>query len=145
MKKIYPILLFLCIIGILDASYLLFEHYSNTVPPCYVHAVFTDCGKVLSSSYATILHIPVPMLGVIYYFSLLSLMCILLYKKSSKAQYLLFVLSGIGFLMSLYFVFLQLFIIKAICLYCMTSAFISTSLFFIISYFNRNKSHIYGK
>ena len=126
------LLLFLSFIGILDASYLSYEHYSNTIPPCSLHAVFlADCGKVLTSSYATVFGIPVALFGVVYYTALFILMLLLLIKKQKIFLHITRILVVIGLIASIYFVTLQLFVIQAICFYCMTSALNSFVIFFL--------------
>lgn len=153
MKKLFLyITLFLAVLGIMDATYLTYKHYSNTVPPCSI-GPFADCGKVLKSDYATLGSVPLALLGLAYYSSLSSLILIrivtqkdltlqdkiwnILERYVKKHWYSLenvlfsiqFLMTSTGFLFSLYFVYLQINVIQAICLYCMISALLSTLLF----------------
>lgn len=121
--------IFVSIAGLLDAGFLTFEHYSAYIPPCSTNILFADCGKVLNSPYALIFGIPLALIGVFQY-SLLIIFSILAFQFQNKtAKYLLVLQTGVGFLASLYFVFLQLAVIKAICLYCLFSAITSSILF----------------
>jgi uncharacterized membrane protein len=52
---------------------------------------------------------------------------------------LIYIFSGVGFVASLYLVYLQLFVIEAICVYCMFSA-LMTTLIFILSGWYYHKS-----
>jgi uncharacterized membrane protein len=52
-------------------------------------------------------------------------------RKSVKVAKLASKLTWVGLLASLYLVFLQLFVIKSICIYCMVSAGSSTILFIL--------------
>lgn len=135
---IYISVLLLSAIGIFDSLYLTYKHYHYLIPPCSVHVWFTDCGKVLRSEYAVVLGIPVALLGVLYYAAIFLTLLTLLIREQKKAKYILLVLSAIGFAVSIFFVIVQLLIIKAICLYCIASALLCTSLFFI---FQANFAH----
>lgn len=120
--------LILSLVGFIDASYLTAKHYLGIPLVC---TIFEDCEKVTSSQYATIGGIPVALLGVIYYLSILFLTAA--YFETKKEAILNFTarLTVVGFLASIYFLYLQVFVIGAICLYCLISAAISTALFIL--------------
>lgn len=129
MKQLIVYFLFiLSILGIFDAGYLAYEHFQNVIPPCTVGS-YSDCGKVLNSSYATVSGVPLAVIGVVQYAIVLLLIFAVLATKKRSFMYLLLIQTKIGFLGSLYFVYLQLFVLHAICLYCMFSAAISSVLF----------------
>lgn len=121
--------IFVAIAGLLDASFLTYERYSNYIPPCSENILFADCGKVLNSSYATIFGVPLALIGVFQYGLILALSLLAFQFHKRIAAYLLVLLTIIGFLASVYFVFLQVAVIGAICLYCLFSALTSTILF----------------
>lgn len=114
--------------GFLDATYLTIQYYNNAVLPCFV---FTGCDTVTASSYSKVVGIPVGLLGAIYYFILFIVAVLYLDTGIKKALYVLTSLPIVGFLATLWFLFLQLFIIKAICFYCVISAVTSTLLFIL--------------
>jgi len=121
--------IFVAIAGLLDAGFLTYEHFSNFIPPCSENILFADCGKVLNSPYSLIFGIPLALIGIFQY-GLILLATILAFQfKKRIAAYLLVLLTTTGFLASIYFVFLQVVVIKATCLYCLFSAFTSTILF----------------
>lgn len=115
------------LIGFVDAIYLTTSHYTGHIT-C---SVIGGCQEVLVSQYSTILGVPVAALGIAYY--LFILINCLLYIDSKKSLFLkvLTYLPTIGFIFSLYLVYLQLFVIHAICQYCMLSAGTSTVLFIL--------------
>lgn len=117
--------------GLFDAFYLTFEHFSGRIPPCTT-GVFADCGKVLTSPYAFILGIPISVLGMLHYALLTVLMILSIVTLKQFIIRLAFVSSAIGFVFSLYFVFLQVVVIQALCQYCMVSALISFTLYFLV-------------
>ncbi len=131
-------LLVVALIGFVDASYLSYEHFQGVVPPC---SVTKGCEQVLTSSYAVVLGMPVSLLGAIYY--LLVLAGIFAYFESKHQEFLRYALlfTVFGFIASLWFVYLQVFIIHSYCAYCMGSALTSTILFVtaIILFMKNNK------
>jgi uncharacterized membrane protein len=113
-------------VGFLDASYLTIAHYTGVSLRC---TVFNGCEQVTTSKYSEILGIPVALLGVLYYLTIL--LTTLFYFDSRKdclPRYIAWATCA-GMSASVWFVFLQVFIIKAICQYCMVSATTSTLLF----------------
>ncbi len=132
-RYVFFVLLILSLVGLADALFLTYEHYNPlAIPPCPVNAV-VDCGKVIRSVYALIYGVPLGLLGTIYYlFFLIFLLLNLSKKYSSIAKVLMILASVAAFLFSIYLVFIQIFVIRAICFYCMISAVTSTSIFLIV-------------
>ena len=146
--------LFLAIVGIGDTSYLTYEHYSKSLPPCSV-SIWVDCGKVLTSKYSMIGPIPVSVLGLAFYSTMLGLMIVrfsiekqltikeVLWKileryarpRSLSLEKMLFYAQFFfvtsAALFSAYFVYLQIGVLHAICLYCMFSAVFSFTMFVV--------------
>lgn len=119
------LMLAVAILGLADATYLTIQHYQNAVPPCTIHG----CEKVLTSSYAEIAGIPVALFGAIYYFVQSALLIAFFTSRKKILLILPSLFSIAGFLASMWFVYLQIAVIKAICQYCMVSAVTSTLLF----------------
>lgn len=136
-KGIAIALISIALIGFSDASYLTIEHLRGAEPAC---GLIEGCGEVTSSEYATIMGIPVALGGALYYLSILLLSIAYLDVKKETILRVVAYLSPIGFLASLYFVYLQLFVIHAICIYCMGSA-ISSTLIFVLGMWLLKKLH----
>lgn len=136
-KFVKYILIALAVIGLLDSLYLTYEHFSGTIPPCSVGGLFDNCGTVLRSEYAEIIGIPVALFGVLHYFFLTSILTLGYAYVQQWATRLALVLTMIGFLGSGYFVYIQLFVLRALCLYCMISAIISLVLLVLVWGFER--------
>ncbi len=117
--------LVLVFIGLVDSTYLVAEHYSEATPPCRVGFSLVDCGAVLRSKYAVIAGVPMAVLGLVHYAFLRGLILYGLQKKSLVARSLAVIESLGGALFSVYLVYLQLFVLHAICIYCMLSAVVS--------------------
>jgi uncharacterized membrane protein len=122
-------ILIIAIIGIGDAGYLLFEHLTGGVPNC---TILEGCEVVTTSVYSEVFGIPVALFGVTYYISMAALMVLWFDKKNVIALKLAGYFSWAGIVASAWFVYLQLVILKAICIYCMGSA-ISSTLIFILA------------
>lgn len=116
------------LIGFLDAAYLTAEHYLGGVPPCLV---LEGCEKVLTSPYATVWGVSIALFGAIYYLTIIILTFLYLDTNKLINLKLAAYLAGVGFLASLGFIYLQIFVIGAICFYCMVSALTSTTLFIL--------------
>ena len=114
------------VVGFLDASYLTIEHYRGVLPVCHV---VSGCGQVLISKYSTIGPVPLALLGVAYYSVIIFGSLLYLDLKIQKILHLLAAYTMVGIAASAYFVYLQFFVIKALCFYCLISAGISTLLF----------------
>jgi len=134
MKQRYIVLILLAVVGVVDSGYLTIEHFQNTIPPCSVNPLFGDCGKVLQSEYSVIAGIPLALIGLLHYSFFTLVLIVSLLKKNKVAGVLANVLSFIGIISSLYFVYLQLIVIKSICLFCMVSAIDSLILFIIVQW-----------
>ncbi|HNQ31618.1 MAG TPA: quinone-dependent dihydroorotate dehydrogenase [Candidatus Woesebacteria bacterium] len=145
MKKYFPHLIFFtAFLGILDAGYLTMEHYKDMVPPCAVGGLFNDCGAVLRSEYATIIGIPLALIGLVHYSIFAGGALAHLITRSKLARYWLIVQSVLGLLASAYFMYIQVFLIGALCLYCTLSAVISTILFILVHYeFSRERKILF--
>jgi uncharacterized membrane protein len=122
-------IIILASIGFIDATYLTVEHYRNEIPPCTVGG----CENVLTSEYAQLYGVPVSLLGSIYYLLVLVSLFVYFDVKNEKVKdyclKLIIVLSTIGFFASLGFIYLMLFVIKSICVYCMVADIVSILIF----------------
>ncbi len=114
--------------GFADATYLTTQHYLGLPVAC---SILEGCEQVTTSPYSFIFGIPVALLGSMFYLTVLILSVIYLDSKKIKFLNFIAIITPIGFLASLYFVYLQIFVIKAICLWCMGSATTSTLLFIL--------------
>lgn len=132
--KTYFFLILFIIFGIIDAGYLAYEHYQQIIPPCIVNRLFpiaSDCGKVLRSSYSVMFGVPLAVTGIFQYSLLLiAIIALIIFRKKIFTYWIIFQ-SMIGAIFSLYFMYIQLVILKSICIYCTLSALISFIIFFL--------------
>lgn len=118
MRNITVFVLLLALVGLLDAGYLTWKHYSGVGPSCLI---FEGCDEVLTSEYAVMFSLPVSLWGMIYYAAILFLALFSFLEKSRRALSLAAIIVFAGFLFSVYFFYLQFFVLKAICFYCLIS------------------------
>jgi len=124
--KVAIILLVIALLGFADASYLTIEHYRGVIPPC---SVVSGCETVLTSTYSKVLGIPVSLLGVVFYLVLLvGVFAYIDTKKTFLLKWTL-ALTFFGFIGTLWFLYLQAFVLHSFCVYCLGSAATSTLLF----------------
>ena len=127
--KIFAVLfLVFSFAGFLDASYLSAKHYLGSPVTC---GLLGGCETVTSSQYSKVLGIPVALLGSFYYLSVLVMVIWYFDRRNQKTLDFVSQYVFVGMAASLYFVFLQAFIIKSWCLYCLGSAVSSTALFVV--------------
>ncbi|HUX35520.1 MAG TPA: vitamin K epoxide reductase family protein [Candidatus Paceibacterota bacterium] len=124
--------------GFMDALYLTIEHYSGGQVTCII---VTGCDKVLSGPYSEIFGIPIALLGIFYYLFIFSGALFFLFGNYHKFFRLTLLAASAGFLASVWFISLQLFIVKSLCFYCMISAFCCFALFLLasLSFFHARK------
>jgi uncharacterized membrane protein len=87
------------------------------------------CETVQTSRWAVFLGLPVALYGVVGYFAILVVALAALRPAAlleRKWSVLLVALSSVGFLFTLYLTYLELFVIHAICRWCVASAVIMT-------------------
>jgi len=113
-------------LGFLDASYLAVKHYLGVPIPC---SIFQGCEEVTNSSYAFIGDVPVALLGAIYYAIIFILAVIFIDTGRTAVLSFASRLTIVGFVASLYFSYIQFFVIGAVCVYCLDSAVTSIILF----------------
>ena len=123
--------------GLTDAVYLTIHHYTMEVVPC---GEGFDCAAVLSSPYAEIGGIPLAIFGAIAYFTAFSLA--ILSAFGNRQTWRIFGAQVI--LMALFtswLVYLQAFVLKAFCQFCLISAGVTLTLLVIalISKFWRSR------
>ena len=115
--------------GLADAIYLTVEHMSGRSVRCMV---VSGCDEVLQSSYATIAGgVPVAAVGALAYFAVFSLATLAAFGYDG-ARRLLTPLVAVMFLATLWFLYLQAFVIRAFCTYCLISAAVTTTITLLV-------------
>lgn len=121
------VLVSLAFVGMTDSSYVALHHSQGFLIPC---GFAGGCDQVLNSPYAQFLGIPIAWFGVVFYFTIAAtgLYAIFGYPKLLRIS---FVAATIAFPITLYLLYLQAFVIKAFCDYCLLSATLVILIFFL--------------
>lgn len=119
---LYGLAAFVSLIGLADSIYLTVEHLAGRSVRC---TIVQGCSEVLSSSYATVAGKPLAGLGAMAYFVVFSGATLAAFNYKSAGKFALIV-SSLMFLFTLWLVYLQAFVIKAFCQFCLLSALVTT-------------------
>jgi protein-disulfide isomerase/rhodanese-related sulfurtransferase len=121
----------LSLLGLFDSLYLLWVYTSPSSPMvCFGGG----CDVARDSSYSHLVGIPLPIFGVLMYASLALLVFIHALLPPAIArwtEYAVTLVSGVGFLSSLYLTGVEAFDLHAWCVWCVTSALAVTGIFIL--------------
>lgn len=128
------------VLALLDTGYLIYLHYKPTATEWCKFGEKFDCDIVNKSIYAEIFDIPVAVLGFGTYLILFALAWVVRKKISASHQvaahgfaakfspgnllWLMFALTAIGVLFSGYLTYIELFVLGAICIFCIVQQII---------------------
>ncbi len=118
------LILALSLLGLADAWYLADAAITGASLTCNI-AGLSGCNIVAQSQYSHFFGQPLGVYGVVFYVVVIMLSAFIFFRPSHKPVIALVALSSIGFLASIYFVSIQVVLIKALCVYCLGSAVIS--------------------
>lgn len=125
------LLLVLSFLGLADAWYLTASALNQTALSCDLGAVLDGCNIVAKSEFSFFLGLPLALYGVLFYALVFVLSAAVLIVPLRIMYKGLLLLGAIGSLASLVFLYIQFFLIKAMCIYCIASAVITFMLFFV--------------
>jgi len=117
----------LSIVGIADSGYLLQRHARGGSGFCPAYG----CDIVNQGEYAEVKGIPVASFGIAGYLALLGLSVMAAVLGGRSVIRMIFILSGVGVIVSAYLVYLQVAVIKSICFWCVVSAVTMVSIFIL--------------
>ena len=130
-KRLRQITIALAIIGLLVSIYMTIYKVTNNESMCIGSS---GCSEVNGSRYSEINGIPVAVLGVVGYATILALLFLEqrpgVFQQNGSMMF--FGISLLGFLFTLYLIYVEVALIKAYCPFCLTSQAVM-SIIFIIS------------
>ena len=113
-------MLALTLIGIAVALYVAKGNYTGQPLWC---PIIDGCNVVVNSPYSRIFGVPMSYFGFIYYLYMFALAARLVFEPfSNSLRFRAVLYAGVGAASSLYFMYLQLGFIRAVCIYCLISA-----------------------
>lgn len=131
-KMYLKIIMLLSLLGMLVSAYLAYQHFKPVGGPfCNINS-YINCDIVNKSSYSEIFNIPVAILGFAAY-AIVFIAAFGLLKEKFPSYFLglvaLFTGASLGF--AIYLSSMEAFVLRALCLYCITSQIIILIIFII--------------
>lgn len=125
------------VLGVVNASYLAYTSFMGIAPTC---TLLSGCDLVAASPYSRVFGVPLSLFGVFFYAAVAGFAAWGLGAPAVRVALFMLPLTTLGFLLSLYFLYLQAVVIQAYCQYCLFSLFDATVLFGIsLSMFFRER------
>lgn len=126
---IYGPAMLVSLIGLGDSIYLTIQHLTGQSVRC---TVTTGCSAVLSSQYATIAGVPTAAFGALAYFTAFSLATLAAFGYE-RARTALVILVTLMLIMTLWLLYVQMFVLRAYCEYCLLSAGMTVTLVALVA------------
>lgn len=134
----------LSVVGIVIAYFLYLYHEGSLIGVC-TPSSWDDCGQVSGpgAPYASVGPIPVALIGMIGYIAIFGLTWLRdwLPLLDEYVPELMLGMTGLAFLFSLWLTVLEIFVIHAVCRYCVISAIIVTVMFVLSISYLRSVNH----
>ncbi len=127
-----PLIPILAVLGLIVAGYMAYIEITHVEAVC---GPVGECNVVQTSQYAQIAGIPVAVLGLVFYLATLVLWAVQRSGAGRWARPAALVLLGaslFGVIFSIYLTVLELFVIHAVCMWCLSSALITTLIMVIV-------------
>jgi len=121
--------------GLADSIYLTIAHYTTPKLLACPHVSILNCGKVTTSVYSSILGVPLAVLGLLFFIAVVPLQL----PQAWRIKHPLIVwgrlaMASSGIVMIFWLVYVELFKLNAICVYC-TAVHIITLILFALTVF----------
>jgi uncharacterized membrane protein len=128
MGVFHPLIALVSLIGLGDALYLTVKHFRHELVPCTVTG---GCEEVLNSAYAMVGPVPLATLGAFAYFAVFSLALLICFGYKQLRTHLLALIVLMS-LMTGYLLYVQGFLIKHFCQFCLLSAAVTITLLLLV-------------
>lgn len=129
-KRLSQITIVLAILGLLVAAYMTIYKITSNDSLCLGSG---DCSTVNASRYSEVYGIPVALIGMLGYAAILGIHWLERRNEFFEANgsMMFFGVSLLGFLFTLWLIYVEIALIKALCPFCLASQFIMTIIFII--------------
>lgn len=119
----------LALVGIVDSVYLSMHALEGTPLVCDIGAGLDGCNIVAQSPYSRFLGVPLAFYGVAFYVLLLLGALAAVWKHHRHLHRALLGVATLGAVFSVWFLYIQFALIKALCIYCIFSAVVAFASF----------------
>lgn len=131
MKRVGVVsILFLAFLGVANSAYLAQQEANGEPLICNIQN-FSGCNIVAASEYSKLFGIPLAQYGILFFSILFVLAALELVIFDQLLRRVLQGISFVGVIASLYFTFIQAFVIQAFCIYCLASALVTLFIFIL--------------
>ena len=121
---LYGVAAVVALIGLADAIYLTIQHITGESVRC---TITSGCSEVLGSPYAVMFGVPLSELGAAAYFTVFALATLAAFQYKLAGR-LMTIVVLLMFVMTLWLLYLQAFVIHHYCQFCLLSALVTTTL-----------------
>lgn len=137
--NLWHVSLVLVAIGLIISGYLSYVKLTNVEMACAAGSVF-NCDVVQNSSYSRMFNIPIAWLGLATYI-VIGVLLLIQNRVAFLREYGMLLLFGLvlfGWVYSMYLVYVQFFVLKALCMWCLMHEINFTILFIVTALRLRN-------
>jgi vitamin-K-epoxide reductase (warfarin-sensitive) len=118
-QRLFMIIAILAVLGIAVSSVSLQHHYAKSKTSYCDFGESFNCDVVNRSQYSSVAGIPVALIGIAGYVTLLALAT--LYRDKAETPGMLLLASGAGLVFALYLTYIEGFVLQAWCILCLSS------------------------
>jgi uncharacterized membrane protein len=126
--------LLLSLAGLVVSAYLTVEHYTASTTLACPDTGVVNCQKVTTSPQSELLGLPVALLGLLFFAAMVATTVAVMWRTPSLAvrrTRIGLTLLGVAFV--IYLIFVELFVVDAICLWCTAVHVITFALFTVVT------------
>lgn len=124
-------LIVLIILGIANASYLVFSSYKKKSIVCPIDS---NCNEVVRSKWSRVFYVRNDLLGLLFYSLMLLVITFTIINPiyDNTIHFLILIAASLALLFSIFLTGIQLFVFRKRCFYCLASALINLLIFLIV-------------
>jgi uncharacterized membrane protein len=119
------------IIGLAASTYLTIEHFTSSLSLACPESATINCTKVTTSKWSHVAGVPVAVLGLVFFVAMVALCSPYAWHRAALDQVRV-AAASVGVLSALYLVWIELFKVDAICLWC-TAVHVCTLVLFAVA------------
>jgi uncharacterized membrane protein len=120
-------------IGLALSAYLTVEHFRAPGTLACPATATVNCARVTTSAQATLLGVPVALLGLVFFAGMLAICLPAAWPRPALYSARL-ALAGVGVAFVVYLVYAELFVIDALCLWCTAVHAVAVGLFAVVAF-----------
>ena len=119
--------------GLALSTYLTIEHFRDPGTLACPATATVNCARVTTSAQATLLGVPVAVLGVVFFVAMV-LACLPFAWRDLRLTWVRAALAGVGVGFVIYLVYAELFLVGSICLWCTAVHAVTLALFAAVAF-----------